>query len=131
MNDRPTLTELLDAVRQHLEREIVPMTKATNHRLYFQTLVAVNVLKIAERELAHSAQHQRQEWERLNHLLGETSPLPEATEAREIALSTRNHHLCEAIRRGEYDTSAELFAHLVQTTQEQLLIANPKYLASL
>src|SRR5690242_14430603 len=49
MNDRPTAAELVFAVREHLEGELIPTL--ADPRLRFQTLVAANVLRIVEREL--------------------------------------------------------------------------------
>jgi len=51
MNDRPTAVELVNAVRQYLESELLPTL--TDARLKFQTLIAANVLSIAEREWQH------------------------------------------------------------------------------
>lgn len=48
--DRPTAPELVEAVREYLEREILPTLD--DHRLKFRTLVAMNALGIAIRELA-------------------------------------------------------------------------------
>jgi hypothetical protein len=131
MNDRPDLRELLEAVRMHLESALVPLTKATNARLYFQTLVAVNVLRIAEREVSLSDAHAREEWARLNALLGEDAPPPAGTPALLTALQARNSALCDAIRAGDYDDDTRLLEHLKATVTAQLTVANPKYLASL
>lgn len=49
MADRPTPTELLEAVAEFLEREVLPLM--TDHRMKFRTLVALNALGIARREL--------------------------------------------------------------------------------
>ena len=49
MSDRPTAAELVEAVREFLEREILPAL--ADHRLRFRTLVATNALGIAQREL--------------------------------------------------------------------------------
>jgi hypothetical protein len=127
MYDRPTLTELITAVRQHLENEVIPATKALNHKLYFQTLVAVNVLRIAERELILAEPHLQAEWKRLNALLGE-QPLPNEPTARRAALAERNRALCAAIRAGHYDSSQDLLRHLKACAAEQLEVANPKWL---
>ena len=48
-HDRPTPQELAEAVREFLEAEILPVLD--DHRLRFRTLVAINGLGIAEREL--------------------------------------------------------------------------------
>ena len=49
MGDRPTPAELAEAVREFLEREILP--SLGDHRLRFRTLVAINALGILQREL--------------------------------------------------------------------------------
>lgn len=48
-HDRPTPAELAEAVREFLEREVLPL--ADDHRLKFRTLVAINGLGILQREL--------------------------------------------------------------------------------
>ncbi len=48
-NDRPTAAELVEATREFLEGEILPTL--TDQRLRFRTLVAINALGIAQREL--------------------------------------------------------------------------------
>ena len=45
MHDRPTAVELVNAVRQYLESELLPTL--TDARFKFQTLIAANVLAIA------------------------------------------------------------------------------------
>jgi Domain of unknown function (DUF6285) len=50
VTDRPTAPELLEAVAAFLEDEILPALD--DHRLRFRTLVALNALGIARRELA-------------------------------------------------------------------------------
>jgi Domain of unknown function (DUF6285) len=50
MHDRPTALELIEAVTEFLSSEVLPA--ATDHRLKFRTLVALNALGIAGRELS-------------------------------------------------------------------------------
>ena len=130
MYDRPSATELIEAARQHLEMNVIPAVKDINHKIYFQTLVAINVLRIVEREMALSRAHDRAAWERLDALLGE-SETPDSRESWAEALAQRNAELCAAIRAGKHDTDASLFEHLMMTTYEQLEVANPKYLQAL
>jgi hypothetical protein len=127
MYDRPTAAELIEAARQHLEMNVIPAVKDINHKLYFQTLVAVNVLRIVEREMALSTSHERAEWARLDAFLS-ALPLPDSREGWEAGLAQRNAALCAEIRAGNYDTDQVLFEHLMATTQAQLEVANPKYL---
>jgi hypothetical protein len=49
VNDRPTAAELLEATREYLENEVLPALD--DPRLRFRTLVAINALGIARREL--------------------------------------------------------------------------------
>ena len=47
--DRPTALELIEAVQEFLSTEVLPA--APDHRQKFRTLVALNALAIARREL--------------------------------------------------------------------------------
>ena len=127
MYDNPTAQALLDAVRLHLETHIIPAIK-TDRKLYFQTLVAINVLRIVERELSHDEAHLRSEWNRLHDLLGLDTPAPDSKSGFIHELTAQNQVLAEAIRSGEYDSSPELFDHLKATTVSQLEVANPLFL---
>ena len=53
MPDRPTASELVEAVREFLAAEVLPT--ANDDRLKFRTLVAMNALAIARRELEAGA----------------------------------------------------------------------------
>jgi hypothetical protein len=50
MRDRPSALELLEAVNEFLAGEVLPVME--DHRMKFRTLVALNALGIAYRELA-------------------------------------------------------------------------------
>jgi Domain of unknown function (DUF6285) len=50
MRDRPNALELLEAVNEFLAGEVLPLMD--DHRMKFRTLVALNALGIAYRELA-------------------------------------------------------------------------------
>ena len=128
MYDRPTAKELIEAARQHLEQAIVPAVKA-DRKLYFQTLVAINVLRIVEREMQYQGGHIEAEWDRLNGLLGETIIEPVKIAEKHAILEERNSILCDDIRAGRADIhNRTLFTHLKQTVVEQLQVANPRYL---
>lgn len=130
MYDRPTAAELIDATRQHLEKHLVPLTRQQDRKVYFQTLVAVNVLKVVERELALRDQHITAEWARLDDLQGAVSR-PISPDSIDSALAARNQQLCKNIRAGQYDTDSALFEHLKATARAQLEVANPRFLAAL
>ncbi|PJF39636.1 MAG: hypothetical protein D6737_14925, partial [Chloroflexi bacterium] len=105
MYDRPNETELMDAVRGFLEAEILPQVQADD-RLKYHTLIAINVLKVAERENKYFAEHIKNEWRRLNVLEGVDLPLRGNPLRAWAMLDERNRQLCADIRNGVYDDPA-------------------------
>jgi len=133
MYDRPTATELLDAARMHLENAVIPVVRE-NRKLYFQTLVAINVMKIVERELDLGYDHAQAEWERLNALEAVDTPLPGSLSQIKAGLDDRNNTLADQIRAGDFagsDKRGPLFDHLLTTSIEQLTVANPRFLGKM
>jgi hypothetical protein len=127
MQDRPTASELLDAVRGFVERDVIPALDGTTK---FHARVAANVLAIVARELALEDAHVVAEWQRLDALL-DPAPLPADPAQRRIALRDRTEALCARIRDGAADAGPfrdAVLAHLAATVREKLAIANPKLL---
>ena len=133
MYDRPDIYQLLEAVKSYLQGDVLPGVQA-DRKQHDQTLVAINVLGIVEREIQMSADHLKAEWLRLNFVQNVSTPFPvEIAEARG-ALAERNRKLCEEISAGRYDYAPQrsaLFEHLVVTTRAQLEVANPNFLQAL
>jgi hypothetical protein len=131
MQDRPTGVELLTAVREFLEMEIVPTLEG---RRRFHGLVAANVLAIVARELAGEETALVAEWWRLRDLLGvgETVP-PGRLDGLRASVRELTQRLCERIRAGDADQGAfadVVHAHVRMTVVEKLRIANPKYVGA-
>lgn len=113
--DRPTAGDLVIAVREFLERDVMA---ATDGRVQFHTRVAVNVLNIVARELELGVGLARAETERAATLLGHDG------DPRDL-----ERELAAAIRSGALDNQLpEIRAHVRATVREKLLIANPGYL---
>jgi hypothetical protein len=130
MYDRPSAQALVEAARQHLENHVVAAVKS-DPKLYFETLVAINVLRVVERELALAPDHLAAEWASLKAITGEESA---ALSPDPNALYGHNQALAAAIRAGEYDDatrSAALLDHLLAVTRLQLEVGNPRFLAAL
>ncbi len=128
--DRPSLEELIDAACYHLEANVIPMVK-NDAKLYFQTLVAVNILRIAIRQVTLEDKHTLAAWSGMNTLTRDSREIPRDLQERRAALTERNQQLCDAIRRGDYDGTAErlaLLAYVKRLTTAQLEVANPKFL---
>jgi hypothetical protein len=98
MPDRPNALELIEAVTEFLSSEVLPA--ATDHRFKFRTLVALNALGIAYRELQ----------------LGDEVMLGQ----EELA------GLARRIRDGDVDEN--LHARLKEHVAAKLRISNPAYL---
>jgi hypothetical protein len=97
MSDRPTALELLEAVEEFLSFEVLPTLD--DQRLKFRTLVAMNALGIARRELESDEPG-----------LGED-------ELRELARRIRAD-----------DVPADAHAVLKELVAAKLRISNPQYL---
>lgn len=97
MPDRPAAAELIEAVFEFLSGELLPTLD--DHRLKFRTLVAMNALGIARRELEAGEEG-----------MGED-------ELRELA---------RRIRAGDVDEG--LHARLKEHVAEKLRVSNPAYL---
>ena len=130
MQDRPTYSELLEAVQQFIETDAIPTLDGPKK---FHARVAANVLAIVRRELAHQDDQWRAEWQRLNELLRAPEPWPAEPVAVAQRLRERTEELCERIRRGDADSGewrAAVLAHLRQTVTDKLVVANPKFVES-
>lgn len=113
--DKPTAIELLEAVREFLERDMLPEMKGGRA---FHTRVAINVLGIVCRELRDAPAFDATEHEELRQLLGHDGTLPDLV--RELA---------ERIRSGSLDDKrGEVMAHVRKVVEAKLRIANPGYL---
>ena len=109
-HDVPTAQQLVESVREWLEREVLT---GTTGRMQFQARVAVNVLAMVERELEIG--------------LGQA----EAQAARLAELGARDEaDLARMIRSGEVDADPMRVRELVwASVRDKLSVANPKYLA--
>ena len=115
MQDRPKASELVAAVREFLEQDVMP---ATEGRVQFHTRVAVNALGMIERELTLGAPFARAEQRRAEALLGHEGDVEQLE--RELAALIRDGALD--------DRFDEVRDHVRATVREKLLIANPGYL---
>lgn len=91
MSDRPTAPELIEATREFLEREILPAL--ADPRLRFRTLVAINALGIAQRELESTSQDELSRDE-----LGELARRIRAGDIPEGTLELLKRHVAAKLR---------------------------------
>jgi hypothetical protein len=129
MNDRPSATELIEAVLGFLEAELIP--SVSDPRLRFHALVAANVLAISLRELAGEEEQLREECRLLAPLLGAAAEEPHGCAERRETMRRLNEQLCEAIRAGAFDEPGkftELAGLLRALVVRKLEVANPRYI---
>jgi hypothetical protein len=109
-HDAPSAAQLVEAVREFLERDVMA---ATDGRVQFHTRVAINVLRMVERELAVGAAQEAE------HSLG----LAQLGFTSEAALAA-------AIRGGQItdDQLPAVAAFVTETVRAKLEVANPGYL---
>ncbi|MCP4755346.1 MAG: hypothetical protein GY866_31160 [Proteobacteria bacterium] len=114
--NRPSKQELVEAVREFLENKIQP---AIEGGIAFHTRIAINILKIVERELEFGPGLDAQEHERLGKLLG-----------KEGSLDELNAEFCRRLREEDVDYGdKDLIEHLRLTAIGKLSMDNPKYSA--
>jgi hypothetical protein len=108
-HDSPSAAQLVEAVREFLERDVMA---ATEGRVQFHTRVAINVLGMVEREIELGPAQQR----------AHADGLATLGFADDAALAT-------AIRAGDVDDRLEeVTAFVRRTVEDKLRVANPKYL---
>ncbi len=107
-HDVPSATQLVEAVREFLERDVMTNTEG---RVQFHTRVAINVLKMVERELVLGEQH------------------ADAHAARLASLGVHSEQeLCDAIASGSLDDRLdEVVAVVRATVADKLDVAHPDY----
>lgn len=107
-HDPPSAAELVVAVREFLESDVM---QATEGRVRFHVRVAINVLGMVERELHDGAAQE----EAHRHRLAELGVADD-------------EELVAAIRSGRFDADpSTLLAALGETVTAKLAIANPRY----
>ena len=107
-HDRPTAAELVESVREWLERDVLA---ATNGRLQFHTRVAMNVLAMVGREL----------------VLGDDLAARHAARLTRLGVAD-DAELAAAIRDGSLDDRLDEVRSLVwASVRDKLAVANPTY----
>jgi hypothetical protein len=108
-HDIPSAAELLDAVREFLESDVLPGTEG---RLRFHVRVAANVVGMVAREI----------------VLGPDQANAHARRLEALGVRT-DAELAAAIRSGALDSrSEEVRAVVHDAVRDKLAVANPRYL---
>lgn len=125
MQDKPAAEELLEALAQFLDTEVVP---AFEGRRRFHAIVAANVARIVAREIRLGPEQTKREYAALCDLLGKSPAHPAPTEATVAEL---NAELCARIDNGAADHGdyrRRVIDFLRTVVAAKLAIDNPKML---
>jgi len=128
MQDRPSVSELLELSAQFIEREIVPITEGARQ---FQARVVANVMRIVTRELRLEEPQLREEISALADLLKRPVPAAGSLEQSRAAAAAFNAELSARIRAGDADQGAwrqGVLGVVRKLVEEKLRVANPRYL---
>lgn len=108
-HDVPSAAQLVESVREWIERDLIPSSQG---RVQFQARVALTALSIVERELALSDE------------------LTDRHAARLAALDCADDaELATGIRAGAFDDRlAEVRTAVRESVVDKLRVANPRYL---
>lgn len=108
-HDRPTASELLESIREWLERDVLTSVEG---RLQFHTRVAINSMNIVLRELELGGEQETRHAEVLSQLS-----------------VSNDAELAEHIRKGKYDINLlEVLRALKPVVEDKVRVANPSYL---
>ncbi len=108
-HDRPTASELIESVREWLERDVAP---AVDGRLAFHTRVAMNSLDIVVRELA----------------AGESMQHRHAAALASLGADS-DSDLAQKIRNGDFDADlGAVLAVLSPVVDDKVRVANPRHM---
>ena len=109
-HDRPSADELLESVREWLEKDVMA---SSDTRLAFHARVAANIIEIVRREYSLAPEIDA----RYDHVLSTLGVLNE-------------QELVDRIRQGHYDDQlGELLATLRPVVDDKVAVANPRYIA--
>jgi uncharacterized protein DUF6285 len=130
MQDRPTVVELIEAVRDFLAGEVVPAL--ADRGLRYRMRIALHALAIVAREVPDEETQLRAEREALLILLDlpRSAPPGDIRLLREWVLEA-NRALCERIRDGSADAGhwrERVLEHLQRVVEEKLRGSNPDFI---
>jgi Domain of unknown function (DUF6285) len=124
MQDRPTATELLQALAGSLYAEVSEWVPRERR---FQVLVAANLAAIVDRELRAGPEPSLADVALFRSILGVEGPAPEPEAAEDEAREAATE-LAWAIREGKLDAEIEsVAARLREHVRRKLEIARPGY----
>lgn len=127
MQDKPSATELLEAIQDFLMKEVLPEFKEKD-LLAYKTLVSWNMLGVVSREIRAGEEAADKEIARLSSLLGKKGFSAETWNEKKDLLTSWNFELRDKIRTEKKSfQDSEYWKHVKETVREKVEIVNPRF----
>ncbi|XDD49608.1 DUF6285 domain-containing protein [Leptospira sp. WS92.C1] len=127
MQDKPTSTDLLEAIQDFLMKEVLPQFKDKD-LLSYKTLVSWNMLGVISREIRSGEELLDQELARLAKLLKKDSKFPNTLNEKRNLAGSWNLELRDRIRKEKLSLEdSEYWNHVKETVREKVEVTNPRF----
>ncbi|MGJ4747811.1 DUF6285 domain-containing protein [Leptospira sp. SA-E8] len=127
MQDKPSATELLEAIQDFLMKEVLPEFRDKD-LLAYKTLVSWNMLGVISREIRSGEESLDKELSRLSSLLGKKSEFPKTWNEKKNLTSSWNEELRDIVRKEKKSLEdTEYWKHIKESVIEKVEIVNPRF----
>ncbi len=127
MQDKPSATELLEAIQDFLMKEVLPEFKEKD-LLAYKTLVSWNMLGVVSREIRSGEELLDKELSRLASLLGKKQEFPRTWNEKKTLTSSWNLELRDKIRKEKKSVEdSDYWKHVKESVREKVEIVNPRF----
>ncbi|TGK42433.1 DUF6285 domain-containing protein [Leptospira andrefontaineae] len=127
MQDKPSATELLEAIQDFLMKEVLPEFRDKD-LLAYKTLVSWNMLGVISREIRSGEESLDKELTRLSSLLKKKTELPKTWNEKKNLTSSWNEELRDIIRKEKKSLEdTEYWKHIKESVIEKVEIVNPRF----
>ncbi|PJZ48843.1 DUF6285 domain-containing protein [Leptospira saintgironsiae] len=127
MQDKPSATELLEAIQDFLMKEVLPEFRDKD-LLAYKTLVSWNMLGVISREIRSGEESLDKELTRLSSLLKKKTEFPKTWNEKKNLTSFWNEELRDIIRKEKKSLEdTEYWKHIKESVIEKVEIVNPRF----
>ncbi|TGK00298.1 hypothetical protein EHQ53_09655 [Leptospira langatensis] len=127
MQDKPSATELLEAIQDFLMKEVLPEFKEKD-LLAYKTLVSWNMLGVISREIRSGEELLDKELVRAASLLKKKQDFPKTWNEKKALASAWNKELRDIIRKEKKSLEdADYWKHVKESVIEKVEIVNPRF----
>lgn len=127
MQDKPSSTDLLEAIQDFLMKEVLPQFKDKD-LLSYKTLVSWNMLGVISREIRSGEELLDKELLRLSKILKKATSFPSTLNEKKNLANTWNLELRDRIRKEKLSIEdSEYWNHVKETVREKVEVTNPRF----